>query len=400
MRNRSMTLIGGALIGAGLMYYFDPDRGRRRRSLVRNQLVHASHRLQAGMDTAARDIRNRVVGTVTTLRTRLRPPSAEDVVLVERVRARLGRVVSHPASVEISAQNGRVTLTGLILADEVDRLIRRVRSVYGVKEIENRLEMRKESGRTPGLQGSEPRTGERSAFRQTNWPPAARVVGAATGGFGFIYGALRGGVFGLVAAVAGGLLFARAATNLELRRLTGIGTARRAVDVQKTIHINAPVARVFAVWADFENFPTFMSHVRRVRRLEDGRQGIRWRWTVEGPAGTTIEFDTVVTAFEPDRLLAWRTEPASSVQHAGKVHFIGEQDRPTTVEVHMSYNPIAGVFGHAIARLFGADPKHRMDDDLVRMKTYIETGKPPHDAAMPSPGTQPSVTPTPLGPLH
>jgi hypothetical protein len=41
----------------------------------------------------------------------------------------------------------------------------------------------------------------------------------------------------------------------------------------------------------------------------------------------------------------------------------------------MSYNPIAGAIGHAVASLFGADPKQAMDEDLVRMKSLLETGK-------------------------
>jgi hypothetical protein len=47
----------------------------------------------------------------------------------------------------------------------------------------------------------------------------------------------------------------------------------------------------------------------------------------------------------------------------------------------MSYVPPAGVLGHAVAALFGADPKQDMDDDLLRLKTFIETGITPHDAA-------------------
>jgi hypothetical protein len=31
--------------------------------------------------------------------------------------------------------------------------------------------------------------------------------------------------------------------------------------------------------------------------------------------------------------------------------------------------------------LFGADPKSEMDADLMRMKSFIETGRVPHDAA-------------------
>jgi hypothetical protein len=34
-----------------------------------------------------------------------------------------------------------------------------------------------------------------------------------------------------------------------------------------------------------------------------------------------------------------------------------------------------------VATAFGVDPKHGMDADLARMKTLIETGRAPHDAA-------------------
>jgi len=40
----------------------------------------------------------------------------------------------------------------------------------------------------------------------------------------------------------------------------------------------------------------------------------------------------------------------------------------------MSYAPPAGVLGHGIARMLGADPQRQMDDDLARMKAFIERG--------------------------
>jgi uncharacterized membrane protein len=39
------------------------------------------------------------------------------------------------------------------------------------------------------------------------------------------------------------------------------------------------------------------------------------------------------------------------------------------------------VAGHAVARLFGKDAKTEMDEDLQRMKSFLETGVVPHDAA-------------------
>jgi hypothetical protein len=41
----------------------------------------------------------------------------------------------------------------------------------------------------------------------------------------------------------------------------------------------------------------------------------------------------------------------------------------------MSYNPVAGALGHAIATLFRVDPKRTLDEDLVRLKSLLEEGK-------------------------
>lgn len=385
--NHPAALLLGAGIGATLMYFFDPDRGRRRRALVRDQAAHAGHRMQGAVEAGARDLRNRAQGYGASMRSLSEPPS--DQVLEERVRARIGRVVSHPSSVEVKATQGRITLSGPVLAHEVGLLIDHVLDVPGVQDVENRLEVHREPGNVPGLQG-EPR--RRVTLAEGNWPPSARLVGAIGGGATALYGFARGGLVGAALGIGGSLLLARAATNLELRRLTGIGAARRAVDVQKTIHINAPVEKVFQTWANCENYPEFMTHVRRVARLEDQREGRRWRWTVRGPAGMKFDFDTATTAYEENRFIAWRTEPGSLVQHAGRVRFRENPDGTTTADVRMTYNPVAGAVGHVVARLFGADARTQMNDDLMRMKTFVETGVRPHDAAARAATT---VTPTP-----
>jgi uncharacterized membrane protein len=41
----------------------------------------------------------------------------------------------------------------------------------------------------------------------------------------------------------------------------------------------------------------------------------------------------------------------------------------------MSYNPPAGLLGHAVAALLGLDPKNAMDQDFVRLKSLFELGK-------------------------
>jgi len=47
----------------------------------------------------------------------------------------------------------------------------------------------------------------------------------------------------------------------------------------------------------------------------------------------------------------------------------------------MRYGPPAGVLGHGFAKLLGVDPKTELDEDLMRLKSFLETGKQPHDCA-------------------
>lgn len=376
-----LKMLMGVFVGATAMYYFDPSRGRYRRALVADQLVHAGRESRRAARVVRRDFYNRARGTAATLRSTLMPASVDDAVLEARTRACLGRVVSHPASIHVEAREGVVTLSGPILEDEIPLVMHCVERVNGVKDVHDELEAHEEPGNVPGLQGGSRRRGVRRApFDQANWSPTERLAGAAGGVLTLACGIRQRGVAGAVLSAAGLLLVGRAASNRALRRLLGIGAERRAVDVHKSIRIRAPLEEVFALWDDFENFPSFMSHVVRVRRLGSGEEN-RWRWTVQGPGVTRAEFDASVIAREENRLIAWQTDPSSAVQHGGVARFIGNGDGTTTVEVRMTYNPIGGALGHAVARLLGADPKHQMDDDLLRMKTYLETGRAPRDAA-------------------
>ena len=141
--NRGTALVTGAGLGAGMMFLFDPVRGRRRRGMARDKVIAVLNEMGDATDTTRRDFMNRVRGFVVVLRSRLIPEQEpmSDTVLVERVRARLGRVVSHPHAIKVTAREGYVTLSGPILAHEVDRLMRQVSRVRGVRDAEYRLDV-------------------------------------------------------------------------------------------------------------------------------------------------------------------------------------------------------------------------------------------------------------------
>jgi osmotically-inducible protein OsmY len=144
--------IGGLLVGAAVMYLFDPDRGARRRALVRDQAARARHKLGDGLDATARDLSNRAKGTAAELRSRFRQEVVDDTILHERVRSAIGHAVSQPGAIEVSVSDGRVTLQGSVLEQDLDDLLRAVRRVAGVSDVVNELEANREpaSRRTTG----------------------------------------------------------------------------------------------------------------------------------------------------------------------------------------------------------------------------------------------------------
>ena len=377
LQSRGAALTGLGL-GVGLMYLLDPERGRRRRALVKDKLTHTLNVTTDAAGATGRDLAHRAAGTAARVRGSLRRRPVDDLVLIERVRAQLGRVVSHPHALDVKVTDGRVTLGGPVLQAEVNQLLRAVERVDGVREVVNMLEQHREPGNVPGLQGGSTPRPPRADILQRQWAPTTRLLIGAAGATAAGYGASRRDVPGAILAAFGAALTARAATNLELRRLSGIGARRRSVDLQKTITIDAPVETVFKFWTAYENFPRFMSRVLDVRPGGGERQS---HWTVAGPAGVPVEFDADVSSFVPNQALAWRTVEGSPVAHAGLVHFEPTGDGRTRVHVRMSYTPPGGWLGHGVAAAFGVDPKSSLDADLARMKTLLETGRPARDAA-------------------
>lgn len=362
--------IAGLLAGAGLMYLLDPDRGARRRALMRDQAVRARHRLAESAEATGRDLRNRARGTAAEFRSRFRRESTDDGILHDRVRAALGRVVSHPGAVEVRVVDGQVTLEGQVLARELDDLLRTVRGVHGVSVVRNELVVSSSPEGVSSLQGGRRREA-RPELAQENWAPATRLAAGTIGG-AVVYRGLRSeGMTGPVLIGLGGMLLVRALTNLPARRLTGLGAGRRVVDIRKAIHVDAPIERVWEFWSQFESWPRFMTHLKEVRRTGENRS----HWVAKGPAGMGVEWDAVTTRWIPHQVIAWKSIEGSTVENSGRVNFRPDERGGTLIEIQMSYNPPAGAVGHTVASLLGVDPESAMHEDMVRLKSLLEEGR-------------------------
>ncbi len=363
-------VLAGLATGAGLAYFFDARSGRRRRALLRDRTDHLVHAASEGVAKAGRDAANRGSGLVAEIASRFRKDDADERIVHERVRSRLGRVCSHPHAVDVQVRDGCVELKGPILATEYDRVLSTIRAIPGVKEIDDDLEVHADAGNVPSLQGGVLRE-PRFELEQDNWAPAPRLV-VGLGGANLLVRGLRfGGIGGVGLALLGSVILARSVTNMPVERLFGFGHIRRAVDVQKTIEIDAPVEEVFRLWDQPEGFPRFMRHVAEVRRVK----GDRWHWRVEGPAGSSFEWDAIVTRRIENELIAWKSTRGASIPNAGVVRFERLGGDRCRIHVRLSYNPPIGAVGHTLGKLFHVDAKHALDDDLLRLQSLLERGK-------------------------
>jgi uncharacterized membrane protein len=374
-------LVAGIVVGAGAMYLLDPDRGARRRSLLRDRGVHASHTIGGQVSAAARDTRNRTAGLAARLEDRFRRDEATDEVIEQRARAALGRAVSHPGAVTVTASQGIVTLTGQVLADEVSGLLLRVARVRGVNEVRNELEIHADADDVPSLQGA-----GRASDAAGSWPPVTRLLVGTAGVLLTAQGVRHGGASGAALGAAGVGLLARAMIQRPLG--SEVSGQPEQVEVTKTIAIGAPVDAVWNLWSNFESFPRFMGHLQEVRKIDQERS----HWVARGPAGVPVEWDAVVTEWVPKQFIAWSSTQGSTVDTSGQVRFRRTSDAQTELDIHLRYAPPGGILGHEVAALFGADPKRAMDDDLGRVKALLEKGHPTEEATPPQ-SDAPSTSP-------
>jgi len=208
---RLLTFLKGVGLGAGLMYFFDPDRGNRRRALVRDKAIHTTNQLGKTIDSASRDLTNRAAGLVAEIQSIFTIETPTDVRIVERVRARIGHVVAHPSKVKVSARYGVVTLGGSVLVSEVTPLLQCVTSTRGVVGVRNELLASRVPGADPEDMGEVVIMTKRNA--PLHWSSATRIVVGATGGAIAFYGKRQGGMLGGAISALGFGMLTRSLTN-------------------------------------------------------------------------------------------------------------------------------------------------------------------------------------------
>ena len=408
--------IGAAVAGALLMYAFDPDRGAKRRARAKGalrdardvtgvKLEHALHHAGDRFESARHRASNvvarageRLAGVAHAAGDRLAEASDRTRDRLEHARERLADVsydARDRASHAAHEARDRVKQAAYEARDRASHAAHDVRehAEYAADKARERGEYAAERARERADEARERL--EQSAYSaKTEARSRAHAVGDQvrewTDHLSQAFGSRSPTLTNSALLGTGALSVVGLARRSPVAALLGLGAlavllrsdrgrnlvaslrnrgAASFVEVENAIHIDASPKEVFDAWSEVENFPRFMSHVTEVRDLGHRRS----HWAVRGPGGLEYAWNAVMTEQSRPERLSWRSEPGSEIEQEGSVTFESSKGG-TRVTVKMRYAPPAGALGHGIARMLGADPQRQMDDDLARMKEFIERG--------------------------
>jgi osmotically-inducible protein OsmY len=139
---RRIVLLAAA-IGAALTYFFDPDRGRRRRAMARDRSAGAARQSARRLARLGRWGSAEAYGVTQKVRHRKEEPKPQpdDVTLTRKVETEIFRSADVPkGKINVNAVDGVVELRGEAERPEMIRdLEDQVRNIPGVRDVRNML---------------------------------------------------------------------------------------------------------------------------------------------------------------------------------------------------------------------------------------------------------------------
>lgn len=139
---RTPALLLGGLLGAAVAYFLDPNQGRARQALARDQLAaffRRSNRKAAGATRYAASTAQGWTQRMVTLTSER--PAGDDVTIRQRVESEVFRDPAiDKGAITIDVENGVVVLRGeLDQPDQIQAIERAARGVRGVVGVQSLL---------------------------------------------------------------------------------------------------------------------------------------------------------------------------------------------------------------------------------------------------------------------
>jgi uncharacterized membrane protein len=159
--------------------------------------------------------------------------------------------------------------------------------------------------------------------------------------------------------------------GLFLRSLAG----KADVHVERTIQINAPRDQVFEFFANPENYRQISDMITSVELLGDGRFA-----KSISMAGIPVRFEERFTCCDKNRGIEPRSTERSPIQYSKQLRFEPVDEHHTRLHMHFCYRPPLGELGHWFASWMGLDAQTLLNNLLLGVKCFLETGSATHQA--------------------
>ena len=134
-----LLVLGGLGVGVALLTLVGAQKSSREKTAaVTQKTIHDAYDWMCGM--------------ITEGRAWLRQEMVPDAVLVPRVKDRLNRLASRPGAIDVSADRGRITLSGPVLERERDTVLSSIASMRGVSDVVDKLDVQERTTTYMGVQ--------------------------------------------------------------------------------------------------------------------------------------------------------------------------------------------------------------------------------------------------------
>jgi len=146
----AFTALTTLAIGAGLMYLLDPKAGAQRRRMVRDKTMDAARQTGSAVSSAAQTVGRKMSDAYESVTGKAKAKAEELAIEAKDLSSHVMHELNQRwagNSIHADVEEGRVKLTGYASSNDVENILSVVRSIPGVIEVDNQLEMRDMAGR-------------------------------------------------------------------------------------------------------------------------------------------------------------------------------------------------------------------------------------------------------------
>ena len=187
-------------------------------------------------------------------------------------------------------------------------------------------------------------------------------------------------------AVGGGYLIYRGASGqcglynrLGIDRSGSSGGARpdvsdSAPEVKRSVTVDRPPEELHDYWRDPEHLNELVGDFATIEEREPNRL----HWTVNGPLGRVMEWETEIVEDSAGEVLRWETVEGTRLPSEWTVRYQDASgDKGTIVSLEVRFDPPGGSVGAVLIERLGIAPKTIVDETFRRFRSLAETGEVP-----------------------